>query len=42
MTGVDDPYEPPVNPEIEVDMDTDPQVAVQRVVAVLAERGVVV
>jgi adenylyl-sulfate kinase len=41
MTGVDDPYEEPESPEIEVTMDMDADVGVERVLAALAERGVV-
>ncbi len=40
MTGVDDPYEPPAAPDIEVDMDTPADEGVQRVIAALRERGV--
>ncbi len=40
MTGVEDPYEPPTAPEIEVDMDTPADAGAQRVIAALRERGV--
>ena len=41
MTGIDDPYEPPEHPEVELTMDTAADEGVERVLSVLAERGVV-
>jgi adenylyl-sulfate kinase len=41
MTGIDDVYEPPSNPEIEIAMGEDPIAGVERVMAALAERGVI-
>ena len=41
MTGIDDPYEPPEAPEVEITMDETPEHGVDRVVAALAERGVI-
>ena len=41
MTGVDDPYEAPEHPEVELTMDTSAEDGVERVLSVLAERGVV-
>ncbi len=40
MTGVDDPYEPPESPELEVPDGTPADAAVERLLALLAERGV--
>ncbi len=40
MTGVDDPYEAPLHPEIEVPMDTPADAAVTAVVDALRARGV--
>ena len=40
MTGVDDVYEPPEDPEIEIAMGEDPADAVERVIAALAASGV--
>jgi adenylyl-sulfate kinase len=40
MTGIDDVYEPPHSPEVEVAMGTPPEDGVDRVLSVLAERGV--
>src|SRR3954447_20726801 len=42
MTGVDDVYEPPARPAVEIAMGTPPDEGVDRVISVLAERGVVV
>jgi adenylyl-sulfate kinase len=39
MTGVDDPYEPPVNPEIEVTMDMTAEQGVAAVLAALEALG---
>jgi adenylyl-sulfate kinase len=41
MTGIDDPYEPPEHPEVELTVDTAAEEGVERVLSVLAERGVV-
>ena len=41
MTGVNDPYEAPDDPEIEITQDTTPEEAVQELLATLSERGVV-
>jgi adenylyl-sulfate kinase len=41
MTGVDDPYEAPESPEIEVTMDMTADEGVAQVIAALGERGVV-
>jgi adenylyl-sulfate kinase len=41
MTGIDDVYEPPTAAEIELGLGTDPDEGIDRVVAALAERGVV-
>ena len=41
MTGVDDPYEEPDSPDVEVKQDTPPEEAVEALLAALAERGVV-
>jgi len=41
MTGVDDPYEPPVDPEVELSPGTPADDGVDRVLSVLAGRGVV-
>lgn len=40
MTGIDDPYEAPEPPEIEVGMDAGADAGVQAVLSALAERGV--
>ncbi len=40
MTGVDDPYEPPESPELEVTDRMECDAAVERLLALLAERGV--
>lgn len=40
MTGVGDPYEPPESPELEVPDGTPADAAVERLLALLAERGV--
>ena len=40
MTGVDDPYEPPESPELEIPDGTPADAAVERLLALLAERGV--
>ena len=40
MTGVHDVYEPPARPEVEVSVGAAPDEAVDRVISVLAERGV--
>ena len=40
MTGVDDPYEPPESPELEVTDGMPADAAVERLIALLAERGV--
>jgi adenylyl-sulfate kinase len=42
MTGIDDVYEPPEHPEIEIAMGEDAQDGVERVIGALAARGVVV
>jgi adenylylsulfate kinase-like enzyme len=39
MTGIDDPYEPPVSPDLELRPAEAPD-AVERVLALLRERGV--
>ena len=41
MTGVDDPYEAPEDPELEVTQDASPEDAVGQLLAALSERGVV-
>jgi adenylyl-sulfate kinase len=41
MTGIDDPYEEPESPEIEVTMEMGADQGVEHVLAALAERGVV-
>jgi adenylyl-sulfate kinase len=41
MTGIDDPYEEPESPEIEVTMEMSAEEGVERVLAALVERGVV-
>ena len=41
MTGVDDPYEEPERPDVEITQDTPPEAAVQALLAALVERGVV-
>jgi|SRR4051794_34861335 adenylyl-sulfate kinase len=41
MTGIDDPYEPPVDAEVELGCGVPADEGVERVIAVLAERGVV-
>jgi len=41
MTGIDDPYEEPESPEIEVTVDMGADAGVQAVLSALAERGVV-
>jgi len=42
FTGIDDPYEPPVNPEITLDTVTfSPEENAQRIVAYLASHGYV-
>jgi adenylyl-sulfate kinase len=40
MTGVGDPYEPPESPELEVPDGTPADAAVERLLALLAERGI--
>src|SRR3954447_12557025 len=40
MTGVDDVYEPPSAPEVQITIGTPPEDGVDRVISVLAERGV--
>jgi sulfate adenylyltransferase len=40
FTGVDDPYEPPVNPEITLyTVDTTPEENARKIIAYLEERG---
>lgn len=42
FTGIDDPYEPPLNPEITLTtVDTDPMTNARRIIAYLEERGFV-
>ncbi len=41
MTGIDQPYEAPEAPEVELTMDTPAEDGVERVLSVLAEHGVV-
>jgi adenylylsulfate kinase len=42
FTGVSDPYEPPANPEIRIDSETeDPEESAQRIVELLETRGLV-
>jgi len=41
MTGIDQPYEAPEAPEVELTMDTSAEDGVDRVLSVLAEHGVV-
>jgi adenylyl-sulfate kinase len=41
MTGIDDVYEAPESPEIEIALGEDPAHAVDRVMAALTERGVI-
>jgi adenylyl-sulfate kinase len=41
MTGIDQPYEAPDAPEVELTMDTPAEDGVERVLSVLAEHGVV-
>jgi adenylyl-sulfate kinase len=41
MTGIDQPYEAPEAPEVELTMGTSAEDGVERVLSVLAERGVV-
>jgi adenylyl-sulfate kinase len=41
MTGIDQPYEAPDAPEVELTMDTSAEDGVERVLSVLAEHGVV-
>jgi adenylyl-sulfate kinase len=41
MTGIDDPYEPPPDPEVELAPGTPADEGVERVLSVLAGRGVV-
>jgi adenylyl-sulfate kinase len=41
MTGIDQPYEAPEDPEVELTMDTSAEDGVERVLSVLAEHGVV-
>jgi adenylyl-sulfate kinase len=41
MTGVDDPYEAPEDPEVEITQDTPPEEAVEALLAALSARGVV-
>ena len=35
MTGIDDPYEPPTRPEIEITMDSPPEQSIERVLSML-------